>query len=169
VRVRARGCGFPLGERFLKRFLSAWVEILHEILRRLSRLPSAVVPSPRLPVPVRNLPRSTSPSHLGTRRRESRRRRWHGLAGLRWRLSRSYSLHLLPPDPALLPDVCRCDPVPLPPLPAPWIDSDRELLGHLVSQVPTHAYITADDYNSKVLSERGGAGQREHVGYTKTG
>ena len=26
---------------------------------------------------------------------------------------------------------------------------------------------TADDYNSKVLSERGGAGQR--VGYTKTG
>ena len=27
--------------------------------------------------------------------------------------------------------------------------------------------ITADDYNSKVLSERGGAGQR--VGYTKTG
>ena len=27
--------------------------------------------------------------------------------------------------------------------------------------------FTADDYNSKVLSERGGAGQR--VGYTKTG
>ena len=29
------------------------------------------------------------------------------------------------------------------------------------------ALTTADDYNSKVLSERGGAGQR--VGYTKTG
>ena len=27
--------------------------------------------------------------------------------------------------------------------------------------------VTADDYNSKVLSERGGAGQR--VGYTKIG
>ena len=31
----------------------------------------------------------------------------------------------------------------------------------------SHYYVTADDYNSKVLSERGGAGQR--VGYTKTG